>query len=277
MAGRCVLPLSRPPDTLVISGGGVKGLAALGAVAHLHRAGALGAVKNVVATSSGSIVGALFVMDKMQTGLRQIIGHRYTPDIDIQRLQAGFGLDSGQTIADLLDRLIDPPDLTLGQLRAATGKNLCVVVTNVSRRRTEVLTAETHAHVTVAEAIRASCSVPLVFAARKIDGQLMCDGGVCSNFPMRQARAMFPRSCTVGICYATDQPVGRHIDSISDYLVGVFDILSSSQGCDEARDCLLVSLKTHCRALDFTMPRTKRYRLFLQGVRQTKHVIKKNQ
>lgn len=274
----------------MISGGGIKGLVGLGAVAELRRQGLLDGVKNVVATSSGTIVAVLLAMDRMEAGLATILGHEYESDIDLQNLQRGFGLDSGRVIARLLDKIVEPPDLTLGQLRADTGKNLCVCTTNVSRRRTEVLSADTHPDLRVSDAIRASCSVPLVFASHVIDGEWHCDGGVAANFPVQQALELFPGTRAIAICYApaaaesdaaaANNPA-RPIDTFGDFLYGVFETFtngSASQWAAAASPaCLLVRLRPTCRALDFSIAPPERYKLFLEGVRQVRQFLKKEQ
>ena len=53
-------------ETLVLSGGGMKGVASLGAVSALRRAGALRHVKRVVGTSAGALVAAALAVDRVE-------------------------------------------------------------------------------------------------------------------------------------------------------------------------------------------------------------------
>jgi hypothetical protein len=250
-------------------------------VAHLRKAGVLDRVTNVVATSSGSIVGLLFALGKMEAGLRVILGHDYEADVDLTNLAGaqGFGLDSGKTIQRLLDKILDPPSLTLQQLRRQTGVNLCACTTNVTRRTTQLLTADSHPDLPVAAAVRASCSVPLVFAAQKIEGDWHCDGGVAANFPLAQARALFPRSAGfVGICYEPEKAGTERRDSFAGFVAGLFETFSSSSSSSApraSRDALIVRLAPGCGAMDLKMKSVERYRTFLRGARQCKQVLKK--
>jgi NTE family protein len=41
-------------------------------------------------------------------------------------------------------------------------------------------------------AVMASCSIPLIFPAVRIDGHLFADGGIMANLPAREARALLP-------------------------------------------------------------------------------------
>jgi NTE family protein len=107
------------------------------------------------------------------------------------------GLDSGSKLTDLLTRL------TEGKLFAETEIPFrCNAVDLVSGR--EVVLSEGG----IAEALRASCSVPGVFKPVEKDGMLLADGGIVDNLPVRIARGAGFRNI-IAVAVRTFAPVPR--------------------------------------------------------------------
>jgi NTE family protein len=234
-----------PSADLVLEGGGAKGLGLVGAALHLMRSGY--AFPRVAGTSAGSIVAAFLaagatadelvrIMDRLDyarvpdrsapgiPGLSEGIGllhrrgahpgdyiHRFVAE-ELERLGV-------KTFADLhrVDRDADP------DLAAHRACKLVVTATDVTRGRLLRLPWDYHLlHLDpdaqlVADAVRASISIPLLFEPVTLrDGETgaehtLVDGGVLSNFPIEifdRTDTAKPRWPTLGVKVIPDLPDG---------------------------------------------------------------------
>ncbi|WP_437587266.1 patatin-like phospholipase family protein [Sorangium sp. So ce1000] len=194
---------------LVFQGGGVKGLAYVGAIAELEKRGALAGVTSVAGTSAGAITAALLAVG---AGAEQVGRILRSTDFasfmdgggwvvgDAVRLFNGYGVHPGKAfetwlraqIAELTEVFTGraQPDITFGDLSALAAQHpgrarmLYVVTTNLTRQVAEVFSAEAHADVPVYQAVRMSMSIPLFFEAYPFRGDLYVDGGVSWNYPI---------------------------------------------------------------------------------------------
>src|SRR5918999_1981057 len=207
-----------PKADLVLEGGGVKGLGLVGAVLHLMRAGYT--FPRVAGTSAGSIVAAFLAAGATADQLEAIMGR-----LDYSRVPDRAGLPGvGESLGlvrrsgahpghyihgfvrDELERL---GVRTFADLKRRT---LVVTATNITRGRLLRLPwdyeslgldpDEQH----VADAVRASISIPLFFEPVQLGGVTLVDGGVLSNFPIEMFDRPKPRWPTLGVKVIPDAP-----------------------------------------------------------------------
>jgi predicted acylesterase/phospholipase RssA len=121
-----------------------------------------------------------------------------------------FGVDTGKGLVAFIRRLLNVRGkLTLADLHARTGKTLRICVCNLTKRRAEYWTHETHPGVSLVHALRISCSVPLLFAAISYKGDLYVDGAVSNALPAAD--------CARALAIGFDTPP-TPIDTIQDFL-----------------------------------------------------------
>jgi predicted acylesterase/phospholipase RssA len=264
----------KSPDTLVISGGGVKGVAMLGAVSRLHTAGMLSGVKTVVGTSAGAIVGAMVATRRdFSQALETICTHGYTPDFDFDRLSKEFGLDSGKSISSLAGALLqDARDATLGDIWRDYGVRLVVCVTNLTRRRAEYLSPDTHPSMPVLLALRMSCSVPLYFGAVPYAGDWYVDGGLVDAFPCEWATNQPFVKCVIGV---SSRPATSVIKTFEGFMGAVVECAAASCQRPPRADILDIELPSNVSSLNFGAPRDELTALFVTGVEQADAFLKK--
>lgn len=265
-------PKHAKPDTLVLSGGGIKGLAMMGAVDRMRRDGLLSKVRMVVGTSAGALVGALVATRRdMRDALGIVCAQGYQPDFDFGRLAQGFGLDSGKCIDSMCAALLAglPEGLTFGDVRRTYGMTLVVCVTNVSRRRAEYLGPDTHPNMPIALALRMTCSVPLYFSAVRHEGCWYVDGSIVDNFPCDWA-ACNGGQHVLGIC-ARSKP--GSIGGFESFVAAVVESAASSQHAAPV-DVLDLALP-NTLSLNFGAPPDQLTRLFFEGADQADAFLKK--
>lgn len=277
---RCVkMPgwLPGPPErveTLVVSGGGMKGVATLGAVVALKRAGSLRHVKRVVGTSAGALVAAALATDRASLKVLETLADlRYKPDIDLSKLLATFGLDSGRHLDKWISVLLGDTQYTFAQIRERHGMDLVVCATNLTERRPMYFSPDATPDMDVALALRMSCTIPLYFSALSHDGKVYVDGAVSDNFPLPWAAEKYGARRVLGICFqprASDP--GR---SIEEYVGALLEC--STRRHYDPDDRRVLYLDTGARsAFEFNMSRRNMKKLYCVGARQARQWIKKN-
>jgi NTE family protein len=200
----------RPKVALVLSGGGAMGIAHVGAIQELERLGIR--PDFVVGTSMGSIVGGLYASGMNSSELKhavesmdwdaifdtspprdQLTYRRKEQEAEFP-VKPSFGVvgNRPQTPAGLV-----PDANLLLQLRRLIGARGAVqtfdelpipfraVATDIETGQKVVLDRGD-----LADAMRASMSVPGVFAPQRINGKLLVDGGMADNLPIDVAREM---------------------------------------------------------------------------------------
>lgn len=86
---------------------------------------------------------------------------------------------------------------------------LKIVATNISDRKMELFSPETTPCVAVADAVVASCCIPVVFKPSPCEGKAYLDGGLVSNLPawvFDEERALEPEATTIAV-EINDPPV----------------------------------------------------------------------
>jgi NTE family protein len=185
---------------LVLMGGGARGLAHIGVIRVLEKNGL---VPNVVAgTSMGAIVGGLYAAGLSGAELTGMLDGRGLGSAAAGMPRRGLfrsrNLFEELMLADYRNRVIsriggDKGDAIEAHLAGLVGDRriedlpirfVCNAVDLVSGR--EVLFTKG----LLCRALRASMSLPLVFAPVRRGGMLLLDGGVLSNAPVEAARAL---------------------------------------------------------------------------------------
>lgn len=192
---------------LVLSGGGAKGLAQIGVLKALEEAGLRPDL--IVGTSMGALIGTLYAADYSPESIDSLVktvqwNEIYSNNINRKKLfvsqksehrnhllelrfDHSFKLSLlsqsyGQQFYDLLI-----PKLAHAQLRAnGNFDSLSIPVRIIA---TNLLTGEkvVFSKGNLVAAIRASCSIPLLFSPVEIDNMLLVDGGLSSNIPIQSA------------------------------------------------------------------------------------------
>lgn len=172
---------SNPPAEVCIGSGGPRGTLFLGAASCLQREGYFDAATTFSGASVGAVIAAGLVLGRNCRNMLEIaIKHPIQPDI----VPGSFGFDTGKGLAQFIRRLLGlRKKMTLADMFARTGKTLRICVCNVSKKRAEYWTHETHPNVSLVHALRISCSVPFMFSAVRYRGDLFVDGAIADHLP----------------------------------------------------------------------------------------------
>ena len=233
----------RKKVALVLSGGGAKGTAHVGALKVLERAGI--PIDIITGTSMGSIVGGIyacghsadeldsilmaqnwsFVLSDREDLRRQSLHEREKQNTYViskkltfgksKATTDGGGLVMGRNIATLFDALTAPYHDSI-DFNTLPIPFACVATNMVDN--TEVVF---HSGV-LSRAMRASMSIPGVFAPVRTDGKVLVDGGLRNNFPADIARQM-GADIIIGVDVSSELKTASELNSTSSILMQIVD------------------------------------------------------
>ena len=206
---RAEIPQPRKKVGLVLSGGGAKGMAHIGAIKVIEEAGI--PIDYVVGTSMGSIIGGLYAIgytpEQMDSMVRKQdwgyllsdrisrrqknmaereVDEKYVISVPFSKTaiqDVTGGLIKGQNIADLFS------ELTLGYHDSLDFNKLPIPYACVSENIANGKEYDFHSGV-LSTAMRASMAIPGVFTPVRLDSMVLIDGGVVNNYPVDVARRM---------------------------------------------------------------------------------------
>jgi NTE family protein len=188
---------------LVFEGGGVKGIAYVGAVKVLEQKGILPKIERVGGTSAGAInavlVGLGYTSAQTMTIMNKLDFNLFMDDDpglvrDIHRLVNQFGWHKGaffrEWIGQIIEKQTGNPDATFADvqnLKKQKGfRDMYFIGANISTHFAEVFSHEHTPRTCIADAVRISMSIPLFFAShRSPRGDVYVDGGLLDNYPVK--------------------------------------------------------------------------------------------
>lgn len=199
---------AKPKIGLVLSGGGAKGMAHIGALKVIEKAGV--EIDYIGGTSMGAIVGALYASGYTAVELDSIFrttdftnliednlprnaktfyekedSERYSITLPFNKFKVSVppALSGGQNIYNELVRLLYPVK-NIEDFSKLPIPFICIA-TNVETGQ-EVLLNKGY----LPEAVMASGALPSLFSPAIINDQVLIDGGVVNNYPIEEVRKM---------------------------------------------------------------------------------------
>jgi predicted acylesterase/phospholipase RssA len=176
-------------DTLVISGGSIKGIAALGALQYAQDNYLLKGLKYYVGTSCGALICYLLAIGYSCT---EIMVYLCTNQLlekmsqfNIVAMIQGRGAISFTSIHEQLEKMTIAKIgylPTMNDLRTRHDKTLVCITHNLNRGEAEYLSYETHPHLPCLTALRMSCNLPFIFEVFSYGNEQYVDGGISDNF-----------------------------------------------------------------------------------------------
>jgi predicted acylesterase/phospholipase RssA len=191
--------------TLVLSGGGSRGLSQIGVLKALEEAHCKPDL--IVGSSMGAIIGSLYAAGYSADSILQIARSVDWNDIIANTAQRKSlfvsqktepvnylfelrlsnrleplppsSLSHGQVVFDLLAPLLAPAQFRAHRQFDSLPIPLRIVATDILSGRRAIFTQGN-----IAAAVRASCGVPLAFSPVRFDTMLLMDGGLAANIPV---------------------------------------------------------------------------------------------
>jgi NTE family protein len=204
-------PAGRPKICLVLSGGGARGAAHIGVIELLEEMHI--PIDCITGTSMGSIVGGLYASGMSTEEIKEAVAtidwedafndnipredrsfrRKRDDDLYLIKHKPGIGddgkikLPTGFLQGQKIDLIFKELALPVSDIRDFDELSIPfrAVATDITTGEAVVLGSGD-----LAKSMRASMSVPSIFAPVEIDGRLLVDGGVSNNLPVDVARDM---------------------------------------------------------------------------------------
>lgn len=211
------MPTTYSFENLVIKGGGIRGIAYLGALKVLSDKGILQNIRSVAGASAGAIQSLMVAMyhddyPKLLAqantldfskvpGIPSLFGNRTRKKrgivatlAEIKFLRKTFGLHKSTFIESWFRQVLEErtgnPDITFAEFVQVKGCiDLHIPVSNISSNLSIICSAEETPDVKVVDAVRTSMSIPIFFETMKFNNASLKgyfgDGGVMNNYPIQ--------------------------------------------------------------------------------------------
>ncbi len=182
---------------LVFEGGGVKGIAYAGALQVFEQKGVLQQIDGVAGTSAGAITACLVSLRYSAEDIKTLVGQvdfrAFADHENLFKKYRYYGMHPGDTFLGWLKQCIKnkglSEDATFQDFHNAHCLDLKVYACDINARQLQEFSLEETPTVIVAEAIRASMSIPLFFNAWQFpsgnpNDHLFVDGAMVYNYPI---------------------------------------------------------------------------------------------
>ncbi len=186
-------------ENLAIKGGGVKGVAYVGALEELDKANIFQTIKRISGTSAGALMATMIAVGYTVEQIRNLM-----LSIEFKKFESGwnplkiftkYGVHHGGYILEFAQKVVANSPLKLStnatfeELQNKGGKELYIFSCDTSLRDITEFSFENTPKVIIAEAVRASMSIPYYFKAWKFsnglpNAHLYVDGGIAYNYPL---------------------------------------------------------------------------------------------
>ena len=213
-------------DTLVFSGGGVKGIGFIGCLKCLLDKGLYKKenIKKIIGTSSGSMIATFLAIGysiKEINDLAIEINFDLIRDISAENILNFFqdyGLDSGKKLERIMDIIIKKKlkeNLTFKELYDIKGIELVINAVCLNDQKVEYFNYKSYPDLKISKAVRMSSSIPIVFKPVEFNNKLYIDGAVLDNLSVNLCEDNF-----LGF-YIVNFNSFEKIKSIDEYLYAI--------------------------------------------------------
>lgn len=192
---------------LVLSGGGLCGVAYLGMLRFLQVEGFDKNIHHVAGSSIGALFATIYALRISLTNIEKHITQMLTegdgltfPYPDMLSVITNYGFDDGHKFLSFLRAELK--NITFMDLSKKTGVHLVICATHVQTMTPTYFSVDTTPNVLVYDALRASMSVPWIMKPVTIGEDQYIDGGISDNLPYRVFDGVPPGSVLMGNIFA---------------------------------------------------------------------------
>lgn len=299
------------PENLVFSGGGIKGIAYIGAIKALEELNIMSGVYRYAGSSAGMIIATLLTIGMNGNDL-----YRYMMDIDFKYFLEETKVDI-EALADNPKTLLEPltsatvlydevfyrglsdgsyfakwltymfkkkgfdDRTTYKQLFRATGKELHCVLCNLNYGKSVIANHEATPNMPVIASVRASMAIPFIYRPFEWEGDTYVDGGTMYNYPIEIFDEGCPSDYTLGFILSSKEeiltPKRRENENLWQHIVGVYEAVRNVaneycfRGGNEYRTVFIDH--KHINTLDFNLTHNEKEMLYWEGYRATHKYI----
>ena len=254
-----------------MSGGGIKGIAHLGGIKALEEEDI--EIVGIAGSSAGAIIAALYGAGYSCKELKRIMYHHdfneFKDDFSLIRLARSYGIYQGNSVLKWIrSKLACRGIRTFKDFTT----DVHIIASDVNYKRSKVFSKRYTPNVSVAEAVRMSMSIPVLYVPYSYQGNLYVDGGVMNNLPLK----VFNHSRLPCLGFMLVEEVGnraKKINNFIDYLSSIMEmiIIVNEQRQIELSKSHIIAIPTgKIRATDFSIDEEEKDWLYNSGYTNVK-------
>lgn len=285
---------------IVFEGGGVKGVAYIGALNVLEEKGILQNIERVAGTSAGAITSCMVSLryspEYIGKTIRNMDMGSFADHEGVLKKMHNYGMHPGDAFLKWIRKQIAGSnhdfgeDATFADFNKAGCRDLHVFASDIYTHKVKEFSFEKTPDTIVAEAVRASMSIPLYFNAwqfsnNKPDDHLYVDGGMVYNYPL----TIFDKGNTANM-----ETIGFMLEDLNgnkkiekygygnwgEYVKNTFETLLKAQVIDFYRDAndvkrTVVIDDLGIKATDFDLSNEVKNNLIASGRKATESFFEK--
>ncbi|KKK89356.1 hypothetical protein LCGC14_2733930 [marine sediment metagenome] len=212
---------------LVLSGGGPRGIALLGALHYVDENNGLQDIQEYWGTSVGSVISLLLLIGYTPfEAFHQffMLEHFADPEtFDIQSILETTALCPieifGQKVRHFVEKKLgEGMDPTFFDLYSQFGKKIHIIGANTTTMRGECFDIDSQPLMKIIDAIEISCALPYIFTKKQFNNQIYVDGGFINDYAINMADD--GEQYVLGICVFGDMSASRN-----DYIGWIYRLL----------------------------------------------------
>jgi len=264
--------------TIIISGGGAKGFAALGLLQSIYDS-KHDDFKTFIGTSVGAIICYLLCINftpiEILLALTQSDLVKNLSIFNISNIIAGCGVTKWNVVHEFLEKLTIEKIghlPTLHKLYSTFKKHLICCTYNNTKKRAEKLDYTTFPDLPCLTALRMSSNLPLIFDKFKYMDNFYLDGGLLNNLPIH----LLGKDLTVAI-NLTEKLKSSEKFHILHYIYEILCIsIKENNELKRAKvpdNCHIIDLEINNSILQFNLNQQEQLNLFSYGYQKYKNVI----
>ena len=183
-------------ESLHLTSGGVNGYAILSSIYVLNKMKCLNNINKYIGESVGSIISTLFILKYNSLDIFKVLISNDIEDIYLNNefqknniilnLLNNYGLSDSKSVERLIILFFKErglkPNITFKELYQFNPIELNIIASNITKNRLEIFSSKTTPDISVIFAIKASCTIPLIFKPMYYKNNILIDGGFFSNF-----------------------------------------------------------------------------------------------
>jgi len=223
-----------PPQRIVLSGGGIRGVSYIGVFMELEKHGFLKNIKEVLGVSCGAMFGFAYIlgytpieMFSLGSSLDFSLLQNIDPDVALNYFMT-YGVDDGTNLEKFLESLVKnkgfSKSVTFQELYDSTSIFFRCYAVELNSSRLIEFSYKTTPNYKVLFALRASMCIPGYFTPVNDEHKMYVDGGILNNYPV-DLLTPEEQTHTIGVTFNECHTNRERIESLEEFL---YQIISCS-------------------------------------------------
>lgn len=267
-------------NTLVISGGGMKGYLFIGCIKKLFELNIIKKIKYLYGTSIGGFLIILIALgwnidDILKLALNFSIGSII--DFDFDYFINNYGLVPKINFETLIKKIISykgfDPEITFKKLYELTLLEVNLMTFSLKKNKTIILNHINTPDIMLWEGLYMTAALPILFSPFLYNDDAYIDGGLNDNFPIDKVKDV-NKSKTIGICASPYKPVWEELEKniidkdIINYTLELIKIVFNRQ--QKTINKNFIELTNYSiESFNFKMDSNSREKLIIMGYEQS--------